>query len=324
MKLFVVSTLPETLLSLIILETEADKIVIATNLRASKRLDELGIYHELVNVETHYNHAERDTSGYSIAENINGSLDGYSLANGLYPDRLRFWFMPSVIESESLLNGLDFQSVSKIYIESNLNDYLSWLVAKKAIVENAKIKIVLVKSDQNIYSPEFRYIDYLPFDEIVVPHDRDVQWLRSITKKPVSKIEHVIWENPTRPLPHSADIEKLRSQLNIPNNLHVTGIVYLPQDDWKLLAYFREYKPTNYVLFFNAVDRDRFVKSVPESIRNGAMFRFDDLTMAEICNEVLFPRYIPACDRLPKNINLTFYDLNNTAFSKELTEEGLL
>lgn len=322
MRLFVASTLPETLLSLIVLETEADNLVIATNNRVSSRLDELGIYHELISIDSRHNHADRDALGYSIAEGINGSLNGFDLTNGLYPDRLRFWFMPSVVESESFLSGIDFELIGEVYIESNLNDYLSWAIA--TVAKQAGSRVILVKSDQGIYNPEFRYVDYLPFDEIRVSHDRDVAWLKSITKKPVSKINHVIWNDPVRPTPHSEDVDNLRNQLNIPKDMHVTGIVYLPQDDWKLLAYIREYKPTNYVLFFNANDRERFTKSIPESIRNSAMFRFDDLAMAEICNEILFSRYIPECDKLPKNINLVFYDLNNIAFSKELIEENVL
>lgn len=321
MKLFVISSLPETMLSLIVLEPEADKIVFATNSTVSERLDQFGIVHELINIPKRITHMERDSCGNMVCSKL-PKHNGYDLAKGLYPDRLRFWFDHQIENIYVLLNGM--VAFSEIYIESSLKNYTSWAIVDHVKSLSLGAKVILVKSDQSIYDPEFRLVDSLDFDEIVVSTNRDVEYLKTITKRPVKKINYVVWEETKRPIATREDIISIRSQVGIPSDLHVTGIVYHPQDDWKLLALFREHRIRDYVLFFASYDRERFLKSIPDSIRDNALFRYDSLSMADICDSIYFPRYIPECDKVSKHINLVFYDFNNQSHSQELIDAGVI
>lgn len=323
MKLFVTGQLPETMLSLICLESELDKLVLATSQQASQSLNDLGIPHQKLWSSKSYSQEETDGYGYKVAQDHVGmaaTVNGYNVAHGMYPDRLRFWFSPAMRETKTLIEHLPY--FSEVYIETNFHDRASWSIADSFRKRDSKI--VLVKSDEAIYDIEFSMIDMFDFSEILVSNDRDVSYLSSITSKPVRKISGTSWDNPKRRVMTSDAIKDVRTNLNIPDKKEVTGIVYTPQDDWKLLALFNEKEFSDYILFFNNKHRTRFFNSISENIRNNSMYNFDGFSLMDVCTTILFPRYMNECNDVPSHIRIVFYDFNNMSGTQELIEKGVI
>ena len=321
MKAFVISSVPETMLALLLTEGELDRIVFATNPTASEKLHDLGIKHDSIWAKKWYTQKEIDSLGYAVCKTeigVASTVNGYNVVNGMYPDRLRFWFDPNMIETHMLIENL--RHCDEVFIESNLHDSRSWAIAK--IFRARGSTVILVKSDENIYGAEFRYIDHLPFDKIAVSHSRDKIYLASITKKEVYLID-AHWDSPERPVTPKANITSLRNQLNIGEE-NITGVVYNPHDDWKLLALFKGNEINNYILFFNPRDRGRFYKSVPFEVRSSSLHNFDSLSLAGACNEIYFPRFMPECDTIPSHVDIVLYDYNNINQSKEILEGGVI
>ena len=301
--LYVANLLPETMLALIAMDTSLFDIL-SLNSEAANRLLDLGLSSILWPRLQQYKIEERERIGLDSLK-MKSELKDF-----LYPDRLRFWVDTRFHNNEGILGEYD-----QVFIESNLFDSLSWSIA--ATLKKKGSKVIVVKSE-DLFNREFvKTVNAFRVSKVIVSQERDTK-ISKLLKMPVSKLD--FWsEKRTKPRTEGKFIN-VRNQLGIDEKAFVTGIVWTPRDDWKLITLIKEHTINNYIIFYRLNDLDKFVKSVPKRIRDNALYCFDGLSLVNACNTILFPRVMPECEDVPQNIDISFYDFNNVAYTNELSE----